>query len=60
MLQSPGIFLCNSSVLATFGSDFIKLINTNKININITLPNAHTKINITLPNAHTKMNLLYD
>jgi hypothetical protein len=24
------MFLCNTSVLATFGSDFIKLINTNK------------------------------
>jgi hypothetical protein len=29
-LQSPGMFLCNTSVLATFGSDFIKLLNTNK------------------------------
>jgi hypothetical protein len=29
-LQSSGMFLCNTSVLATIGSDFIKLINTNK------------------------------
>jgi hypothetical protein len=30
MLQSPGVFLHNTSVLATIGSDFIKLMNTNK------------------------------
>jgi hypothetical protein len=29
-LQSSVMFLCNTSVLATFGSDFIKLINPNK------------------------------
>jgi hypothetical protein len=29
-LQSSRMFLCNTSVLATIGSDFIKLINTNK------------------------------
>jgi hypothetical protein len=29
-LQSPGVFLCSTSVLATIGSDFIKLMNTNK------------------------------
>jgi hypothetical protein len=29
-LQSSKIFLCNTSVLATFESDFIKLLNTNK------------------------------
>jgi hypothetical protein len=29
-LQSSGVFLCNTSVLATIGSDFIKLMNTNK------------------------------
>jgi hypothetical protein len=29
-LQTSGMFLCNTSVLATIGSDFIKLINTNK------------------------------
>jgi hypothetical protein len=29
-LQSSGMFLCNTSVLATIGSDFIKLIITNK------------------------------
>jgi hypothetical protein len=29
-LQSPGVFLRNTSVLATIGSDFIKLINMNK------------------------------
>jgi hypothetical protein len=29
-LQSSGMFLCNTLVLDTFGSDFIKLINTNK------------------------------
>jgi hypothetical protein len=29
-LQSSGMFLCNTSVLATFESDFIKLLNTNK------------------------------
>jgi hypothetical protein len=29
-LQSSGMFLCNTSVLATFGSDFIKLLNTNE------------------------------
>jgi hypothetical protein len=29
-LHSSGMFLCNTSVLATIGSDFIKLINTNK------------------------------
>jgi hypothetical protein len=28
-LQSSGMFLCNTSVLATFGSDLIKLSNTN-------------------------------
>jgi hypothetical protein len=29
-LQSPGVFLCSTSVLATIRSDFIKLMNTNK------------------------------
>jgi hypothetical protein len=29
-LQSSGMFLCNTSVLATIGSDFIELINMNK------------------------------
>jgi hypothetical protein len=29
-LQSSGMFLCNTSVLATIGSDFIKLMDTNK------------------------------
>jgi hypothetical protein len=29
-LQSLGVFLCNTSVLATIGSDFIMLMNTNK------------------------------
>jgi hypothetical protein len=29
-LQSPGVFLRNTSVLTTIGSDFIKLMNTNK------------------------------
>jgi hypothetical protein len=29
-LQSPGVFLRNTSVLANIGSDFIKLMNTNK------------------------------
>jgi hypothetical protein len=29
-LQSPGVFLRNTSVLATIGSDFIKLMNMNK------------------------------
>jgi hypothetical protein len=29
-LQSSGIFLCNTPVLATIGSDFIKLMNANK------------------------------
>jgi hypothetical protein len=29
-LQSSGMLLCNTSVLATIGSDFIKLMNTNK------------------------------
>jgi hypothetical protein len=29
-LQSSGMFPCNCSVLATTGSDFIKLMNTNK------------------------------
>jgi hypothetical protein len=29
-LQSPGLFLHSTSVLATIGSDFIKLMNTNK------------------------------
>jgi hypothetical protein len=29
-LQSPGMFLRSTAVLATIGSDFIKLINTNK------------------------------
>jgi hypothetical protein len=29
-LQSPGVFLHSTSVLATIGSDFIKLMNTNK------------------------------
>jgi hypothetical protein len=29
-LQSSGMFLCNTSILSTIGSDFIKLINTNK------------------------------
>jgi hypothetical protein len=30
MLQPPGVFLRSTSVLATIGSDFIKLMNTNK------------------------------
>jgi hypothetical protein len=30
MLQSPGVLLRSTSVLATIGSDFIKLMNTNK------------------------------
>jgi hypothetical protein len=30
MLQSSGMLLCNTLVLATIGSDFIKLMNTNK------------------------------
>jgi hypothetical protein len=29
-VQSPGVFLRSTSVLATIGSDFIKLMNTNK------------------------------
>jgi hypothetical protein len=29
-LQSPGVFLCSTSVLATIGSDFMKLMNTTK------------------------------
>jgi hypothetical protein len=29
-MKSLGMFLCNTLVLATFGSDFIKLSNTNK------------------------------
>jgi hypothetical protein len=29
-LPSPGVFFCSTSVLATIGSDFIKLMNTNK------------------------------
>jgi hypothetical protein len=29
-LQSPGVFLRSTSVLATIGSDFIKLMNTNE------------------------------
>jgi hypothetical protein len=29
-VQSPGVFLRNTSVLATIGSDFIKLMKTNK------------------------------
>jgi hypothetical protein len=29
-LQSPGVFLRSTSVLATIGSDFIKLMNTSK------------------------------
>jgi hypothetical protein len=29
-LQSPGVFLHSTSVLATIGSDFIKLMNMNK------------------------------
>jgi hypothetical protein len=29
-LQSSGMFLCNTSVLATFESDYIKLLNTNE------------------------------
>jgi hypothetical protein len=29
-LQSPGVFLRSTSVLASIGSDFIKLMNTNK------------------------------
>jgi hypothetical protein len=29
-LQSSGVFLCNTPVLATIGSDSIKLMNTNK------------------------------
>jgi hypothetical protein len=29
-LQSSRMFLCNTLVLATIGSDFIKLMNTNK------------------------------
>jgi hypothetical protein len=52
-LQSSGMFLCNTSVLATIGSDFIKLMNTNKTSM-------FSYINTTLPNACTKINLLYD
>jgi hypothetical protein len=29
-LQSPRVFICSTSVLATIGSDFIKLMTTNK------------------------------
>jgi hypothetical protein len=29
-LQSSGMFLCNTSVIATIGTDYIKLKNTNK------------------------------
>jgi hypothetical protein len=29
-LESPGVFLCSTLVLATIGSDFIKLMNTKK------------------------------
>jgi hypothetical protein len=61
-----GDVLCNTSVLATLGSDFIKLLNMNKtpkllfwtrrgfvLYVHVFLQN------IILPNAHTKMNLLY-
>jgi hypothetical protein len=64
-LQSSGMFLCNTSVLATFGSDFIKLSNTNgtpQLLLWTCRDSIHVHVflkNITLPNAHTKMNLLY-
>jgi hypothetical protein len=65
-LQSSGVFLSNTSVLATFGSDFIKLLNTN-VTPRLLLWTCCDSIlyvhvflqNITLSNVHTKMNLLF-
>jgi hypothetical protein len=62
-----GMFICNTLVLATFGSDFIKLLNTNETPKLLlwtccdSVLYVHVFLkNITLPNAHTKMNVLYD
>jgi hypothetical protein len=66
-LQSSGVFHCNTSVLATIGSDFIKLMNTTRLRkcsfelvANPSFMSMLSYINTTLPNACTKMNLLYD
>jgi hypothetical protein len=48
-LQSPGVFLHNTSVLTT-----IELV------ANPSFMSIFSCINTTLPNACTKMNLLYD
>jgi hypothetical protein len=55
-----GMFLCNTSVLATIGSDFIKLMNTNKARkcsfelvVNPSFISMFFCIKITLPNACT-------
>jgi hypothetical protein len=66
-LQSSGMFLCNTSVLATFGSDFIKLLNTNKTPKLIlwTCYDSVLYVHIFLHEHNTSkcthnMNLLYD
>jgi hypothetical protein len=64
-LQSPGVFLRSTSVLATIGSDFIKLMNrlrkySFELVVNPSFMSMFSYINTTLPNAYTKMNFLYD
>jgi hypothetical protein len=68
MLQSSGMFLRNTLVLATIGSDFIKLMNTTRLHnccsfelvVSPSFMSMFSYINITLSNADTQMNLLYD
>jgi hypothetical protein len=66
-LQSSGMFLCNTLVLATIGSDFIKLMTRTRLRnctfeliVNSSFMSMFSYINTTLTNACTKMNLLYD
>jgi hypothetical protein len=66
-LQSPGVFLHNTSVLATTGSDFIRLWTRTRLRrcsfelvANPSFMSMFSYINTTLTNACTKMNLLYD
>jgi hypothetical protein len=65
-LQSSGMFLCNTLVLATFGSDSscsrtrMGLLNCSfELVVTLSFMFMFFCKNITLPNAHTKMNLLY-
>jgi hypothetical protein len=56
-LQSPRVFLHSTSVLATIGSHFIKLMNTTRLlKCSFELvanPSMFSYINTTLPNACT-------